>query len=73
MTLEAHASVTEGLVAWEQQMRPLTDRCQARSAELAATRGMSLGSRFDEAHSETMRYDPVTQTQTETGRVACLA
>jgi 2-methyl-3-hydroxypyridine 5-carboxylic acid dioxygenase len=72
MALDEQADVAEAMATWEQRMRPLTDRCQARSAELAATRGMSQGSRFDEAHSETLRYDPMTRTPNPIGRIACL-
>lgn len=70
MELEEHATVVDALPAWERRMRPLTDRCQARSAELAATRGMSQGARFTESYSETMRYDPITRTMTAEGRLA---
>jgi 2-methyl-3-hydroxypyridine 5-carboxylic acid dioxygenase len=59
MTLEQHPVVAEALEAWEAEMRPLTDRCQERSANYAATRGMSKGNQFTPTVLETARYDPL--------------
>jgi 2-methyl-3-hydroxypyridine 5-carboxylic acid dioxygenase len=59
MTLEGSSEVAAGLEAWEAEMRPLTDRCQARSANYAATRGMSKGNQFTPEVLETARYDPI--------------
>jgi 2-methyl-3-hydroxypyridine 5-carboxylic acid dioxygenase len=59
MTLEQHVEVDAALEAWEAEMRPLTDRCQARSANYAATRGMSKGNQFTPEVLETARYDPI--------------
>jgi 2-methyl-3-hydroxypyridine 5-carboxylic acid dioxygenase len=59
MTLEKHPVVSEALEAWEAEMRPLTDRCQERSANYAATRGMSKGNQFTPTILETARYDPI--------------
>lgn len=70
MELEEHATVEDALPAWEQRMRPLTDRCQERSKNFAATRGMSQGAQFTETNAETMRYDPITRTMTSEGRLA---
>jgi 2-methyl-3-hydroxypyridine 5-carboxylic acid dioxygenase len=59
MTLEKHPVVAEALEVWEAEMRPLTDRCQERSADYAATRGMSKGNQFTPTILETARYDPL--------------
>jgi len=59
MTLEHHQAVAPALEAWEAEMRPLTDRCQERSANYAATRGMSKGNQFTPTILETARYDPI--------------
>lgn len=53
------APVEEAVKAWEPKMRPLTDRCQQRSADYAATRGMSKGNQFTHTVLETARYDPI--------------
>lgn len=53
------ASVPEALVAWEQQVRGVTDRCQARSATFAETRAMSRGYQFTYEVMETANTDPV--------------
>ena len=59
MTLEKQRVVAEALKVWETEMRPLTDRCQERSANYAATRGMSKGNQFTPTILETARYDPL--------------
>jgi 2-methyl-3-hydroxypyridine 5-carboxylic acid dioxygenase len=55
-------SVDAAVRSWEEKMRPLTDRCQARSAHYAATRSMSQGNQFSHEVLETARYDPITDT-----------
>ena len=59
MALDCNPVVTEVLEVWEAEMRPLTDRCQERSANYAATRGMSKGNQFTPTILETARYDPI--------------
>jgi 2-methyl-3-hydroxypyridine 5-carboxylic acid dioxygenase len=62
------ASVSHGgdleraLVAWERRERPITDRCQERSAWFAATRSMSKGNQFTPEILETARYDATVST-----------
>jgi 2-methyl-3-hydroxypyridine 5-carboxylic acid dioxygenase len=73
MELEEHASVEPALPAWEQRMRPLTDRCQDRSAMFAATRSMSKGSQFTDTMMETARYDPIRREMTQVGRLTLVA
>lgn len=46
------------LERWERLEKPITDRCQERSAQYAATRGMSKGNQFTDENLETARYDP---------------
>ena len=43
--------------AWEQRERPVTDRCQERSAYFAASRAMSKGNQFTPTILETAMYD----------------
>jgi 2-methyl-3-hydroxypyridine 5-carboxylic acid dioxygenase len=59
MALDKQPVVAAVLEAWEAEMRPLTDRCQERSANYAATRGMSKGNQFTPTILETARYDPI--------------
>jgi 2-methyl-3-hydroxypyridine 5-carboxylic acid dioxygenase len=65
-TLAASASqggdLERALVAWEQRERPITDRCQERSAWFAATRSMSKGNQFTPEILETARYDATVST-----------
>jgi 2-methyl-3-hydroxypyridine 5-carboxylic acid dioxygenase len=65
-TLAASASqggdLERALVAWEQRERPITDRCQERSAWFAATRSMSKGNQFTPEILETARYDATVGT-----------
>jgi 2-methyl-3-hydroxypyridine 5-carboxylic acid dioxygenase len=42
---------------WERRERPVTDRCQERSAYFAATRSMSKGNQFSPTMLETATYD----------------
>jgi 2-methyl-3-hydroxypyridine 5-carboxylic acid dioxygenase len=42
---------------WERRERPITDRCQERTAYFAATRTMSKGNQFTPTMLETMMYD----------------
>lgn len=51
------SSLSDALEAWEQRERPITNRCQERSAWFAATRSMSKGNQFTETMLETSRYD----------------
>src|SRR5690606_11284820 len=48
------------LEEWESLERPYTDRCQRRSADYAANRGMSAGNQFTDVpeNLETAKYDP---------------
>jgi 2-methyl-3-hydroxypyridine 5-carboxylic acid dioxygenase len=48
----------QALEAWERAERPITDRCQRRSAAYAANRKMAEGNQFDEENLEAARYDP---------------
>lgn len=59
MAMEENPAVEESLKTWESRMRPLTDRCQERSANFAATRGMSKGNQFTATMLETARFDPI--------------
>ncbi|GAA3755368.1 FAD-dependent oxidoreductase [Salinactinospora qingdaonensis] len=43
---------------WERLERPITDRCQQRSADYAATRRMAEGNQFGPENLETAVYDP---------------
>ncbi|MGI5200294.1 FAD-dependent oxidoreductase [Spirillospora sp. CA-108201] len=43
---------------WCRLERPVTDRCQRRSADMAATRDMSKGNQFTTEILETALYDP---------------
>ncbi|GAA4894642.1 FAD-dependent oxidoreductase [Streptomonospora salina] len=52
------AAVTGALAEWERRERPITDRCQRRSADYAATRRMSQGHQFGPENLETAVYDP---------------
>jgi 2-polyprenyl-6-methoxyphenol hydroxylase and related FAD-dependent oxidoreductases len=51
--------VPETLRAWEQHVRPVTDRCQSRSAWFAETRSMSRGYQFTYDVMETANTDPL--------------
>lgn len=53
------SSVEETLPTWESRVRPVTDRCQSRSAWFAATRAMSRGYQFTYDVMETANVDPV--------------
>jgi len=59
MEFESTGSVEDTIKSWEQRIRPLTDRCQARSAHFAATRSMSKGNQFTQEILETAKYDPI--------------
>ncbi|KIH98126.1 tungsten formylmethanofuran dehydrogenase [Streptomonospora alba] len=52
------AAVAGALAEWERRERPITDRCQRRSADYAATRRMSQGNQFGPENLETAVYDP---------------
>ncbi|GAB2780820.1 NAD(P)/FAD-dependent oxidoreductase [Streptomyces chlorus] len=54
----ADADFEDALTRWWHTERPITDRVQKRSADYAATRGMSKGNQFDEVNLETAQYDP---------------
>lgn len=51
-------ALVAALGTWEQQERGITDRCQSRSADYAATRGMAKGNQFGARSLEAARYDP---------------
>ncbi|BDA84852.1 monooxygenase [Aureimonas sp. SA4125] len=53
------SSIEEALVGWEKRMRPITDRCQAISADYAANRSLSKGNMFTPAALEAACYDPL--------------
>lgn len=53
------SSVEEALVGWEKRVRPITDRCQAISADYAAHRSLSKGNMFTPAALEAACYDPL--------------
>ncbi|GGD19562.1 FAD-dependent oxidoreductase [Aureimonas glaciei] len=55
------ASIEEALVGWEKRVRPITDRCQAISADYAAHRSLSKGNMFTPAALEAACYDPLRQ------------
>lgn len=55
----AASSVEEALVGWEKRVRPITDRCQAISADYAAHRSLSKGNMFTPAALEAACYDPL--------------
>jgi 2-methyl-3-hydroxypyridine 5-carboxylic acid dioxygenase len=50
--------IAEALHEWQRWERPITDRCQKRSADFAATRGMAQGNQFTLEALETALYDP---------------
>ncbi|MGP3967270.1 FAD-dependent oxidoreductase [Streptomyces sp. 6N223] len=52
------SGIAEALHAWERWERPITDRCQKRSADFATTRGMAQGNQFTLEALETALYDP---------------
>lgn len=56
---QSTASVADTLRAWEQNVRPITDRCQSRSAWFAETRSMARGYQFTYDVMETANTDPV--------------
>jgi 2-methyl-3-hydroxypyridine 5-carboxylic acid dioxygenase len=49
--------VSSSLRGWEQRERPVTDRCQTRSAWFAETRSMSRGNQFTSEVLETAKYE----------------
>jgi len=53
------SSVEDALLQWEKRIRPITDRCQAISADYAANRSLSKGNMFTPAALEAARYDPL--------------
>ena len=57
--VETGGSVADALVEWEKRIRPITDRCQALSADYAANRSLSKGNMFTPAALEAARYDPI--------------
>lgn len=57
-TEAADGELEDALVEWERLERPITDRCQKRSADYAATRGMAQGNQFTPENLETAKYDP---------------
>lgn len=57
--VEGDVDIPDSLKDWEKRMRAMTDRCQALSAEYAATRGMSRGNQFTPSVLEAARYDPI--------------
>ncbi|PRX96761.1 FAD-dependent oxidoreductase [Allonocardiopsis opalescens] len=61
-------AVPDALPEWERLERPITDRCQHRSAEYAATRRMSEGNQFDAVNLETAVYDPTDPHRHAAGR-----
>lgn len=56
--LAASGSTAEALRVWEDTYRPVTDRCQSRSAWFAETRSMSRGAQFTPEILETADFDP---------------
>jgi 2-methyl-3-hydroxypyridine 5-carboxylic acid dioxygenase len=54
----AGSNMEASLEAWEAQERPLTDHTQARSAELAATRGLGAGMQWDDIGLRAARHVP---------------
>jgi 2-methyl-3-hydroxypyridine 5-carboxylic acid dioxygenase len=57
----------DALVEWDRLEHPITDRCQRRSADYAANRGMAQGNQFTNENLETAQYDP-----TDPGRHAMI-
>lgn len=57
-TRAADGEIEDALVEWERLERAITDRCQKRSADYAATRGMSKGHQLQGDNLETAKYDP---------------
>ncbi|GAA3732222.1 2-methyl-3-hydroxypyridine 5-carboxylic acid dioxygenase [Spinactinospora alkalitolerans] len=55
-----HAGFEHALEEWERRERPITDRCQQRSADYAATRGMAEGNQFGPENLEAAVYDPTS-------------
>ncbi|RST85037.1 FAD-dependent monooxygenase [Aquibium carbonis] len=53
------SSVEDALPQWEKRIRPITDRCQAISADYAANRSLSNGNMFTPAALEAACYDPI--------------
>lgn len=56
----ADDELPSALQEWERLERPYTDRCQQRSSDYAASRGMSQGNQFTDVpeNLETAKYDP---------------
>ncbi|PZO77450.1 MAG: FAD-dependent monooxygenase [Mesorhizobium amorphae] len=59
--VDAEGSIETALEAWESRIRPITDRCQAISADYAANRALSKGNMFTPAALEAARYDPLNR------------
>jgi 2-methyl-3-hydroxypyridine 5-carboxylic acid dioxygenase len=51
-------TVEGALQTWELRERPITDRCQERSAYYAETRSMSRGNQFTPTILETAMHEP---------------
>lgn len=58
VAVEGRRPVEEALVDWEAHERPVTDRCQERSARFAETREMAQGNQFTPTTLETARHEP---------------
>lgn len=53
------STIPDVLTAWERGIRPITDRCQAKSAWFAETRSMSRGNQFTPEVLEAAKYEPL--------------
>ncbi|NJC63056.1 FAD-dependent monooxygenase [Planosporangium flavigriseum] len=56
--VEGTNDVENALQEWEKKERPITDRCQEKSAFYAETRGMSKGNQFTPTVLEAARHRP---------------
>lgn len=56
-------AMAAALDRWYRLERPITDRCQRRSADMAATRNMSKGNQFTTEILETALYDPTNSNR----------
>lgn len=63
-------NIETALKDWERRERPITDRCQERSAYFAATRSMSKGNQFTPTMLETAMYDVTGREERLSRRLA---
>ncbi|HEY8474192.1 MAG TPA: NAD(P)/FAD-dependent oxidoreductase [Natronosporangium sp.] len=67
--LDETPEIPDALQTWEKRERPITDRCQERSAFYAATRSMSRGNQFTPTVLETAMYEPTGAAPRRNARI----